>query len=48
MAHELVIEAALIAVGAGEVGLYGGGEKRPGVFVEVLRERQRFIEVVSE
>ena len=35
----------MLAVGAGEMVLDGGKAKCPGVFVEVLRERQRILEV---
>ena len=42
---ECVFEAALLAVGAGAVGSTGGKEKSMGVFVEVLRDIHRFLEV---
>ena len=35
----------MLAVGNGAVELYVGKAKRPGIFVEVLRESQRFGEV---
>ena len=42
------IEAALIRVKTGAVESAGVNRKRPGVFVEVLKERKRFKEVGSE
>ena len=40
-----VLEAAPLEIGAGVMGSSGGKEKRPGVFVEVLRDGQSFREV---
>ena len=36
----------MLAVGAGEMVLDGGKAKCPGVFVEVLRDMRRFLEVI--
>ena len=37
--------AVLLAVGEGSVDMDGWKLKRPGVFVEVLRDRRRLLEV---
>ena len=42
---ERVLEATVIAVGAGAVESAGGKVKRPGVFVEIFRGRRGFLEV---
>ena len=42
---ECVTKAAPLTVGTGVVGLDGLKAKHPGVLVEVLRYRQRFVEV---
>ena len=42
------LEAAPLALGTGVVDYAGGKAKCPGLFVEVLRDRQRFSEVGSE
>ena len=36
---EKIIKAAPLEVGTGAVESYGGKAKRPGVFVDILRER---------
>ena len=43
-----VLKAAPITVGAGAVDLDGGKAKRPGFFVGVWRERQKFSKLGSE
>ena len=41
---ERVIEVAPLAVGAGAVDSSGCKAKHPGVFVDFLRNRQRFLD----
>ena len=40
---ECLLEAAPLAVGAGAEDLDGAKAKHPGVFMELLRDRQRFM-----
>ena len=42
---DLVLESALLAVGAGAAESSGVKAKRPWVFVEVLKDRRRFMEL---
>ena len=42
---ERLLEAERTRIGTGAVELAGVNAKRPGVFMEVLKDRQRFTEL---